>query len=69
MWSGSFPNGASITRLIDGVLLRQNDEWQLQRRYMRLEAVSELLQLVADGRPARTSTKGCLTNDHLRPLP
>ena len=32
-----FPNEASITRLIGGVLLRQNDEWQLQRRYMRLE--------------------------------
>ena len=44
-----FRNEASITRLIGGVLLRQNDEWQLQHRYMRLEAVSELLQPVADG--------------------
>jgi transposase-like protein len=29
---GIFPNEASITRLIDAVLLEQNDEWQLQCR-------------------------------------
>jgi putative transposase len=32
---GTFPNEPSITRLIGGVLLEQNDEWLLQDRYMR----------------------------------
>jgi putative transposase len=41
---GIFPNEASITRLIGAVLLEQNDEWQLQHRYMQLEAMAELAQ-------------------------
>ena len=41
---GIFPNDASITRLIGAVLLEQNDEWQLQHRYMQLDAMAELLQ-------------------------
>jgi putative transposase len=40
---GIFPNEASITRLIGAVLLEANDEWQLQHRYMQLEAMAELL--------------------------
>ena len=30
-------------RLIGAVLLEANDEWQLQHRYMQLEAMAELL--------------------------
>jgi putative transposase len=41
---GIFPNEASIIRLIGAVLLEQNDEWQLQHRYMQLEAMAELTQ-------------------------
>ena len=33
----------SIIRLIGAVLLEQNDEWQLQHRYMQVEAMAELL--------------------------
>jgi putative transposase len=39
---GIFPNEGSIVRLIGAVLLEQNDEWQLQHRYMQLEAMAEL---------------------------
>ena len=30
------------------MLLEQNDEWQLQHRYMQLEAMAELLQPSTD---------------------
>jgi putative transposase len=39
---GIFPNEAAIVRLIGAVLLEQNDEWQLQHRYMQVEAMAEL---------------------------
>jgi putative transposase len=48
---GIFPNEAAITRLIGALLLEQNDEWQLQRRYMQLEG----LQSLTDNPPARLS--------------
>ena len=39
---GIFPNEAAIVRLLGAVLLEQNDEWQLQHRYMQVEAMAEL---------------------------
>ena len=36
---GIFPNEASIRRLVGAILLEQNDEWQLQHRYMTLETM------------------------------
>ena len=39
---GIFPNEDSIVRLIGAVLLEQNDEWQLQHRYMQTEGMVEL---------------------------
>jgi transposase-like protein len=40
---GIFPSEQSILRLIGAVLLEANDEWQLQHRYMGVEAMGELL--------------------------
>jgi putative transposase len=48
---GIFPNEAAITRLVGALLLEQNDEWQLQRRYLQLEG----LQALVDNQPARLS--------------
>ncbi len=48
---GIFPGEASIVRLIGAVLLEANDEWQLQHRYMQLEAMAELLQPSTDENP------------------
>ena len=41
---GIFPNEDSIVRLIGAVLLEANDEWQLQHRYMQVEAMADLIQ-------------------------
>jgi len=46
---GIFPNDRAVTRLVGAILLEQNDEWTLQRRYMQLEG----LQSLSDTAPAR----------------
>jgi putative transposase len=48
---GIFPNEPAIARLVGALLLEQNDEWQLQRRYLALEG----LQSLAENQPARLS--------------
>ncbi len=37
---GIFPTETSIYRLVGALLLEQNDEWALQRRYMTLEPLA-----------------------------
>ena len=54
---GIFPDERSILRLIGAVLLEQNDEWQLQHRYMQLEAMAELLPPDVDDDPLRLPPK------------
>jgi putative transposase len=46
---GIFPNDASITRFVGAMMLEQNDEWSLKRRYMLLEG----LQTLTDAVPTR----------------
>ena len=48
---GIFPNDPAITRLVGALLLEQNDEWQLQRRYLQLEG----LQTISDNQSVRLS--------------
>jgi len=48
---GIFPNDAAVTRLVGAMLLEQNDEWCLNRRYMQLEG----LQTLSDTAPTRLS--------------
>ena len=48
---GIFPNDASIVRLVGAMMLEQNDEWSLTRRYMQLEG----LQALSDTVPTRLS--------------
>jgi transposase-like protein len=37
-----FPNEAAIVRLVGPMLLEQNDEWAVQRRYVTLETLQAL---------------------------
>jgi len=39
---GIFPNDAAITRLVGALLLEQNEEWQLQPRYLSLEGLGAI---------------------------
>ncbi|MFT3719636.1 transposase [Pseudorhodoferax sp.] len=48
---GIFPNDASIVRLVGAMMLEQNDEWSLNRRYIQLEG----LQTLSDTAPTRLS--------------
>jgi hypothetical protein len=48
---GILPNEAAIIRLIGAVLLEQNDEWQLQHRYMQVEAMAELVAAAGSADP------------------
>lgn len=50
---GIFPNDAAVTRLVGAILLEQNDDWALQRRYMQLEGLQSLI----DDRAARLSAE------------
>ena len=52
---GIFPNTDSIQRRIGAVLLEQNDEWQLQHRYMQVEGMAELAVPLAE-EPALLAT-------------
>jgi putative transposase len=48
---GIFPNERAIIRLVGAMMIEQNDEWSLQRRYMQLEG----LQSLSESQPARLS--------------
>lgn len=41
---GIFPNDAAITRLLDVMMMEQNDEWAIARRYVTLETIGDVCE-------------------------
>jgi len=55
---GIFPNEDSIIRLGGAVLLEQNDEYQLQHRYMQIEGMAALaLPTIEEVQPLQITPK------------
>ena len=48
---GIFPNDQAVVRLAGALLLEQNDEWLVQRRYLSVESMA-LLHTPAEPEPA-----------------
>jgi putative transposase len=53
---GIFPNEGSIIRLIGAGRLEQNDEWQLQHRYMQVEAIADLTTPMNQAEPRQITS-------------
>ena len=58
---GIFPNDASITRLVGAMMLEQNDEWSLNRRYMQLRACKPSAILFRLGCPLWLAEYPCIS--------
>lgn len=62
-----FPNEAAVTLLVGALVLEQNDEWAITRRYMTLETVAAVKLRPSHGR--RTKLHHSLGHYHEHSIP
>jgi len=46
---GTFPDDASLIRLATSLVIEQNDEWLVERRYLSLDSLAPLLEEPREG--------------------
>jgi putative transposase len=54
---GIFPNDAAVIRLAGALLAEQNDEWLVQRRYLSVESMAQILAAERDQDPDQPHAK------------
>jgi transposase-like protein len=59
---GIYPNGESLVRLAGALLIEQNDEWLVGRRYLSAESLAELYARRSNNteRPATSNREAVL---------
>ena len=55
---GIFPNDAAVIRLAGALLIEQNDEWLVSRRYLSVESMALILALPDDDSTAEDGAQG-----------
>ena len=66
---GIFPNDAALLRLAGMLLLEQNDEWLVGRRYLSESSMALVLAAGADDHPDSPDPQEVLQLTAPRPLP
>lgn len=60
----AFPKDAAMIRLVGALMLEQNDEWAVSRRYMTLETIGSVSHIRASPKGPKSSIVGTSVERH-----